>query len=80
MNLIIVPGIFVCSSFLISVFMFIVSKALIISSDTVIVRAWGVIWLNLFATVLFNVCSSVTVECYVLYPCYVGVFGMFVVM
>ena len=35
----IVPGMFVCSSFLISVCMFIVSKALLISSATVIVRA-----------------------------------------
>ena len=34
----IVPGMFVCSSFLISVCMFIVSKALLISSTTVIVR------------------------------------------
>ena len=32
MNLMIVPGILVCSSFLISVCMFIVSKALLISS------------------------------------------------
>ena len=39
MNLIIVPGNLVCSSFLISVCMFIVSKALLISSATVIVRA-----------------------------------------
>ena len=31
----------VCSSFLISVCMFNVSKALLISSATVIVRAWG---------------------------------------
>ena len=38
-NLMIVPGMFVCSSFLISVCMFIVSKALLISSATVIVRA-----------------------------------------
>ena len=37
MNLMIVPGMFVCSSFLISVCMFIVSKALLISSATVIV-------------------------------------------
>ena len=59
---------------------FIVSKALLISSATVIVRAGGVIWLNPFATVLFTVCSAVTVECCVLYPCYVGVFGMFAVM
>ena len=32
------------------------------------------------ATVLFNVCSIVTVECCVLYPCCVGVFGMLAVM
>ena len=61
----IVPGMFVCSSFLISVCMFIVSKALLISSATVIVRAEGAIWLNPFATVLFSVCSAVTVQCFV---------------
>ena len=76
MNLMIVPGMFVCSSFLISVCMFIVSKALLISSATVIVRTGGAIWLNPFATVLFSVCSAVTVEC-VLYPCCMSVFGMF---
>ena len=37
----IVPGMFVCSSFLISRCMLIVSKALLISSDTVIVRTGG---------------------------------------
>ena len=63
MNLMIVPGMLVCSSFLISVCMFIVSKALLISSATVIVRAGGAIWLN-----PFTVCSAVTVECCVLYP------------
>ena len=63
----------VCSSFLRSVCMFIVSKALLISSTTVI-------WLNAFAMVLFAVCNAVTVECCVLYPCCVGVFGMFAVM
>ena len=62
----IVPGMFVCSSFLISVCMFIVSKALLISSATVILLAGGAIWLNPFATVLFSVCSAVTVECCVL--------------
>ena len=41
MNLMIVPGILVCSSFLISVCMFIVSKALLISSATVSVRTGG---------------------------------------
>ena len=40
----------------------------------------GAIWLNPFAMVLFNVCSAVTVECCVLYPCCMGVFGMFAVM
>ena len=33
-----------------------------------------------FATVVFSVCSAVTVECCVLYPCCMGVFGMFAVM
>ena len=47
---------FVCSSFLINVCMFIVSKALLISSATVIGRAGGASWLNSFATVLFSVC------------------------
>ena len=41
MNLMIVPGMLVCRSSLISVCMFIVSKALLISSATVIVRAGG---------------------------------------
>ena len=53
---------------------------LLISSATVIVRAGGAIWLNPFATVLFSVCSAVTVECCVLYPCCMDVFGMFAVM
>ena len=61
--------------------MFIWSKALLISSATVIVLVGGGgIWLNPFASVLFTVCSAVTVECCVLYPCCVGVFGMFSVM
>ena len=46
MNLMIVPGMFVCSSFLISVCMFIVSQSLLISSATVIVRAGRAIWLT----------------------------------
>ena len=56
------------------------SNTLLILSATVIVRAGGTIWLNPFATVLFSVCSAVTVECCVLYPCCMGVFGMFAVM
>ena len=77
MNLMIVPGMLVCSSFLISVCMFIVSKALLISSATVIFGAVGAIWLNPFAKLLFTVCSAIAVECCVLYPCCVGVFCMF---
>ena len=62
--------------------MFIVSKAFLISSATVIVRAGGAIWLNPFTTVLFSVCSAITIECCVLYPlpCCMGVYGMVVVM
>ena len=71
----IVPGMFVCISFLISVCIFIMSKALLISSATVIVHAGGAIWLNPFATVLFSVCR---VLCFV--PVFHGVFGMFAVM
>ena len=70
----------VWNGFLISVCMFIVSKALLIPSATVIVRVGGAIWLNPFAMVLFSVCSAVTVECCVLYMCCMGVFGMFAVM
>ena len=80
MNLMIVPGILACNSFLISVCMFIVSKALLISSATVIAHAGKAIWLNPFSTVLFTMCSAVTVECCVLYPCCKAVFGMFAVM
>ena len=43
---------------------------------TVIVCTGGAIWLNPFATVLFTVCSTVTVVCCVLYPCCVGVFAV----
>ena len=39
--------------------MFIMSKALLISRATVIVRAGGAILLNSFATVLGSVCSVV---------------------
>ena len=41
MNLMTVPGMFVCCNFLISVCMFIVSKDLLISSATVIVLGGG---------------------------------------
>ena len=73
-----VPGIMICSSFLISVLY--VSKYLLISSATVVVHVGGAIWLNPFTTVLFNVCSAVTEKCCALYPCCVDMFGMFAVM
>ena len=57
----IVPGKLFCISCLISLCMFIASKALLISSATVIVHAGGAIWLNPFVTVLFSVCSVITV-------------------
>ena len=62
MNLLIMLGILVCISFLIRVCMLIVSKHLLISRATVIAGACETIWLTSFATVLFNVCSAVTVE------------------
>ena len=68
------------SGFPTSVRMFIVSKALLTSSATAIVRAGGAIWPNPSSTVLFSVCSAVTAECCVLYPCCMGVFGMSAVM
>ena len=80
MNFMIVPGFLVCSSILISVCMFIVSKVLLISTVTVIVRVGEVISLNLFATMLLIVCTTVTVECCALCRCFVGVFGIFTVM
>ena len=76
MNFMIVPGMLVGSSFLISACMFIVSKAFLISRATVIVSAGVTIWLKLLATVLYNVCSVITVEWCVLYPCCVGVFAV----
>ena len=43
--------------------MFIVSKALLISSATVIVHAGGAIWLNPFAAVVFSVCLVCLLLC-----------------
>ena len=45
-----------------------------------IVHTGGAIWLNPFATMFFNVCSTVTVECCALHPCCVYVLGIFAVM
>ena len=78
MNIMIVPGMLGCRSFLISVCMFIVPKALLISNATVIIRRGRAIWLNPLAMVLFNVCRAVNMDCRVLcfYPCCVAVFAV----
>ena len=46
-----------------------------VSKATVIVRTGGHL-VEPIAMVLFSVCSAVTVECCVLYPCCVGVFAV----
>ena len=71
-----IPGMLFCSSFLISVCMFIVSKALLILSATVIFRAGGGVFALYFVSVLISVCSAVIVECCVLYLCCMGVFAV----
>ena len=76
----IVEGMLVCSSFCVSLCMFTVSKALLMSSATVMVRAGGAILLNPFATVFLSVWSAIVVECCILYSCCMGMFNMFAAM
>lgn len=59
-------GMLDCSNFLVSLWVSTVSKALLMSSATVMVREGGAIWLNPFAMVLLMLCSAVTVEWFVL--------------
>ena len=47
---------------------------------TAMVRVGGMGWLKPVATVLLVLCSAVFVECLVLNPCCVVMFGMFCVM
>ena len=75
-----VCGMFVCVSLSINVCMFTVSNALLMSNATAMVRVGGMGWLKPVATVLLMLCSAVFVECLVLNPCCVGMFGMFCVM
>ena len=79
MNLMIVPGILVCSSFVISMYVYCVESFAHIECYSDCSRR-GSHLVEPFVTVLFTVCSVVTVECCVLYPCCVDVFGMFPVM
>ena len=71
MNLMIVYGMLVCSS----VYVYCVESCAHIECYSDCSRRG-----SHFATVLFSVCSVVNVECCVLYPCCVGVFGMFAVI
>ena len=59
--------------------MFTVSNALLLSNATAIVRVGGMGWLKPVATVLFMLWSAVFVECLVLNPCCIVMFGMFCV-
>ena len=74
MYLSMVCGMFVSLS--IRVCMFTVSNALLMSNATAMVRVGGMVWLKPVATVLSMLCSAVFVECLVLNPCCVVMFGM----
>ena len=78
MYLSMVCGMFVCVSLSINVCMFTVSNALLMSTAMVLVGGMG--WLKPVATMLLMLCSAVFVECLVLNPCCVVMFGMFCVM
>ena len=79
MNLMIVPGMFVCSSFLL-VYVCLLCESFAHIECYSDCSCRGSLWLNPFVTVLFSLCSAVTVECCVLYPCGMGLFGKFAVM
>ena len=56
------------------------SNDLLMYNATAMVRVDGMGWLKPVATVLLMLCSAVFVECLVLNPCCVVMFGMFCVM
>ena len=56
--------------------MFTVSNAILMSNATAMVRVGGMGWLKPVVTVLLILCSAVFVECLVLNPCCVVMFGM----
>ena len=53
----------------VSVCMFTMSNAFLVSSATVIVRSGGLFWLKHVAMVLFMLCGAVLVEWLLLKPC-----------
>ena len=57
-----------------------VSNALVMSSDVMIVRMGGFLWLKPEATTLLILCSAVLVECSFLKPCWKGSEGTNFVM
>ena len=71
MNLVMLLGMLVCVNLSISMCMLIVSNALFMSNATVMVRSGDSFWLKPVAIVLLMQCSAVSVECLLLYPCYV---------
>ena len=75
-----VCGMLVCVSLSINVCMFTLSNALLMSNTTAIVSVGGMGWLKPVATALLMLCSAVLVECLVLNPCCVVMFGMFCVI
>ena len=64
----------------VNVCMFTVSNAFLMSNATAIVRVGGMGLLKPVATVALMLCSAVFVECLVLNPCCVMMFGMFCLM
>ena len=64
MNLVMVLVMTVCVSLSISVYMLIVSNALLMSNVTVMVRSGCSFWLQHVAIVLLMQCSAVSVECF----------------
>ena len=75
-----VCGMFVCVSLSVNVCMLTVSNALLMSNATAMVRVGVMGWLKPVATVLLMLYSTVLVECLVLNPCCVVMFGMFCFM
>ena len=69
---IMVRGMFVWCSLCVSVCMFTVSNAFLMSRATVIVRSGGLLGLKSVSMVLLILCSAVLVEWLLLKPCCVG--------
>ena len=70
----------VCSSVLACQLMCVCLLCRMLYSCLTLLRVGGMGWLKPVATVLLMLCSAVFVECLVLNPCCVGMFGMLCVM